>query len=132
VLDTWCETVVHAHCRGNVVLSRSADEVGMGGERDEDARRSIAVGPKRCATDGLERTTETTTVVRFGRPPRSSAERQPGPCSVRGGVHAWGQTWRGRSTITRQPEGTRLRRPLGACWRWCRDHRHRPPQAQDV
>ena len=25
-----------------------------------------------------------------------------------------------------------LRRPLGEFWRWCRDHRHRPPQEQYV
>jgi hypothetical protein len=43
VLDTWCATVVPAHCRGQGVLYRDAAEVVIGGERDEDARRSIAV-----------------------------------------------------------------------------------------
>jgi RNA-directed DNA polymerase len=104
----------------------------MGCERAEDARRSIAGVPKRFAQDGLEITTEKTTVVRCGRPPRSSADHQPGPCSVLGVVHSWGNTWRGSSTITRQTEGKRLRRTLGAFWRWCRDNRHRPPQEQDV
>jgi RNA-directed DNA polymerase len=131
-LDTWGETVVPAHCRGNVVLSRSADEVGLGCERAEDARRIREVVPKRCAQDGLASNTEQTPVVRCGRPPRSSAEHQPGTVSVRGFVHDGGQTWRGRSTIKRKTEGKRLRRTLGACWRWCRDHRHRAPQEQDV
>ena len=43
VLDTWCETVVQAHCRGKVVLYRYADDVVIGCEREEDARRIIEV-----------------------------------------------------------------------------------------
>ena len=43
VLDTWCETVVQAHCRGKVVLYRYADDVVIGCERAEDARRIIEV-----------------------------------------------------------------------------------------
>ena len=39
VLDTWCETVVQAHGRGKVVLYRYADDVVIGCEREEDARR---------------------------------------------------------------------------------------------
>src|SRR4029453_15104621 len=39
VLDTWWETVVQAHCRGQVVLYRYADDVVIGCEREEDARR---------------------------------------------------------------------------------------------
>jgi len=104
----------------------------MGGEREEDARRIIAVGPQRFAKYGLEINTEKTTVVRFGRPPRSSTERPPGPFSFLGVVHAWGKTWRGSYTSKRKTEGKRLRRTLGECWRWCRDNRHRPPQEQYV
>ena len=77
VLDTWCETVVQAHCRGKVVLYRYADDVVMGCEREEDARRIIEVVPKRFAKYGLEINTEKTTVVRFGRPQRPSADPRP-------------------------------------------------------
>src|SRR2546428_14034096 len=82
VLDTWFETVVQAHCRGKVVLYRYADDVVIGCEREEDARRIIEVLPKRFAKYGLEINTEKTKVVRFGRPPRPSAERQPGTFSL--------------------------------------------------
>jgi len=132
VLDTGFETVVQAHCRGKVVLYRYADDVVMGCEREEDARRIIEVLPKRFAKYGLEINTEKTTVVRFGRPQRSSADRQPGTFSFRGFVHYWGKTWRGSSTIKRKTEGKRLRRTLGEFWRWCRDNRHRAPQEQYV
>jgi RNA-directed DNA polymerase len=40
VLATWFETVVQAHCRGKGVLSRYADDVVMGCEREEAARRT--------------------------------------------------------------------------------------------
>ena len=49
VLETWCETVVKAHGRGHVVLDRDADEVLIGCEVAEDARRSKDVRPQRCA-----------------------------------------------------------------------------------
>jgi group II intron reverse transcriptase/maturase len=132
VLDTWVETVVQAHCPGKVVLYRYADDGVIGCEREEDARRIIKVLPKRFAKYGLEINPEKTTVVRFGRPPRSSADRQPGTFRFLGFVHDWGKTWRGSDTIKRQTEGTRRRRTLGECWRGCRDNRHRPPQEQDV
>lgn len=104
----------------------------MGCEREADARRSSEVLPKRCAKDGLEINTEKTTVLRFGRPQRPSADHQPGTCSFLGFVHYWGKTWRGSYTIKRKTEGKRLRRTLGEFWRWCRDNRHRAPQEQSV
>ena len=132
VLDTWFETVVQAHCRRKVVLYRYADDVVIGCEREEEARRLTEVIPKRFAKDGLEINTEKTKGVRFGRPQRSSAELKPGTFSVLGFVHSWGKTWRGSYTIKRKTEGKRLRRSLGECWRWCRDNRHRSLQEQYV
>lgn len=132
VLDTWWETVVQAHCRGRVVLYRYADDCVIGCERAEDARRMSKVLPQRFAKYGLEINTEKTKVVDFGRPQRSSAERQPGTFSFLGFVHSWGKTWRGSYTIKRKTEGKRLRRTLGEFWRWCRGNRHRPLQEQYV
>ena len=130
VLDPWCETVVPAHGRGPGVLSRSADDCVLGGARAADARRSKAVLPKRLAKDGREIHTEKSKLVDFGRPPRPTSGHKPGTCSLLGVVHSWGKTWRGSDPIKRKTEGTRLRRTLGACWRWGRDNRHRPLQAQ--
>jgi retron-type reverse transcriptase len=49
VLETWVEAVVKAHCRGHVVLYRYADDVLIGCELAEDARRIKDVLPKRFA-----------------------------------------------------------------------------------
>jgi RNA-directed DNA polymerase len=130
VLDTWCETVVQAHCRGQVVLYRSADDVLSGGEVAEDARRSTDVLPKRVATYGLEINAEKTKLVECRRPQRPASGRKPGTCSFLGVVHYWGKTWRGGYPSKRKTEGKRLRRTLGELWRWCRDTRHRPLQEQ--
>jgi RNA-directed DNA polymerase len=130
VLDTWFETVVKAHCRGQVVLYRYADDFIIGCELEEDARRIKEVLPKRFATYGLEINAEKTTLVDFRRPKRPTSGGKPGTCSFLGVVHYGGKTWRGGYTIKRKTEGKRLRRTLGECWRWCRDHRHRPHQEQ--
>ena len=110
VLDTWWKTVVQAHCRGKVVLYRDADDCVIGCERAEDARRMSKVLLQRFAKDGLETTTEKTTLVACGRPQRPASGHTPGTCSFLGVVHSWGKTWRGSDTITRKTEGKRLRR----------------------
>jgi group II intron reverse transcriptase/maturase len=130
VLDTWITTVVQAHCRGQVVLYRSADDVLIGCELVEDARRITAVLPKRFAKYGLESNAEKTTVVDFRRPQRQPSGRNTGTFRFLGFVHYWGKTWRGGYTIKRKTEGKRLRRTQGELWRWCRDNRHRPLQEQ--
>ncbi len=111
VLDTWFETVVKAHCRGQVVLYRYADDFLIGCELAEDARRIKEVLPKRFAKYGLEINAEKTTMVDFGRPQRRRDGRKPGTFSFLGFVHDWGKTWGGGYTIKRKTEGKRLRAP---------------------
>ncbi len=130
VLDTWCETVVKAHCRGHVALYRYADDCLIVCEWAEDARRMQDVLPKRFATYGREINAEKPTRVDFGRPQRRKDGRKPGTFSVLGFVHDWGKTWGGGFTSKRKTEGKRLRRSLGELWRWCRDNRPRPLQEQ--
>jgi hypothetical protein len=66
-----------------------------------------------------------TETVRQGRAGAHHREDHRGPL--------WSPTATGgSSTSKRQTEGKRLRRTLGAFWRWCRDNRHRAPQEQEV
>jgi Reverse transcriptase (RNA-dependent DNA polymerase) len=130
VLDTWCATVVKAHCRGQVVVYRYADDVLIGCELASDARRIMEVLPQRFAKDGLESNAAKTKLVACGRPQRPTSGGKPGTCRLLGCGHSWGKTWRGGYTSKRQTEGKRLRRTLGEGGRWCRDNRHRPLQEQ--
>jgi RNA-directed DNA polymerase len=87
VLDTWFETVVKAHCRGQVVLYRYADDFLIGCELEEDARRIKEVLLKRFARHGLEINAEKTKLVDFSRPPRRRDGRKSGTFSFLGCVH---------------------------------------------
>jgi RNA-directed DNA polymerase len=130
VLDAWFETVVKAHCRGQVVLYRYADDFLIGCELERDARRIEEVLPKRFAKYGLEINPEKTKLVNFGRPRRGPDSCQPGTFSFLGFVHYWGKTRTGGYTIKRKTEGKRLGRTVGEFWRWCRTNRHRPLEEQ--
>jgi RNA-directed DNA polymerase len=132
VFDPWFETVVKAHCRGQVALWRYADDFLIGCELASDARRIMEVLPKRFAKYGLKINAEKTKLVDFSRPQRRREGRNPGTFSFLGCVPYGGKTWRGGTTIKRKTEGKRLRRTLGEVWRWCRDNRHRPHQEQDA
>jgi retron-type reverse transcriptase len=52
VLDEWCEREVRPRLKGRCVLLRFADDFGIGGEGEADARRIMAVPPKRVARYG--------------------------------------------------------------------------------
>ena len=117
-------------CEGAGVRLPRATHLLIGCELASDARRVMAVLPKRFAKYGLEINADKTKLVDFGRPQRPASGDKPGTFSFLGFVHYWGKTWRGGSTIKRKTEGKRLRRTLGEFWRWCRDHRHRPLQEQ--
>jgi RNA-directed DNA polymerase len=82
VVDAWLETVVKAHCRGQVVLYRYADDFLIGCELERDARRIEEVLPKRFAKYGLEINPEKTKLVNFRHPRRGPDSRQPGAIAL--------------------------------------------------
>jgi hypothetical protein len=90
----------------------------------------MEVFPKRFAQYGLESNAGKPQLVACGRPQGPTSGRPLGTCTLLGFGHYWGKPWRGGYPSKRQTEGKRLRRPLGECWRWGRDTRPRPLQAQ--
>lgn len=134
VLDAWFATVVKAHCRGKVVLYRYADDFLIGCQYEEDARRIMAVLPKRFGKYGLSINTEKTKLVNFRRPrwgtdPRKDGSK-PDTFSFLGFTYYWGKTWKGGYTIKRKTEGKRMFRKIRELWQWCRANRHRPLEQQ--
>jgi group II intron reverse transcriptase/maturase len=134
VLDTWFAEVVTAHCRGKVVMYRYADDFVIGFELEEDARRIMAVLPKRFARYGLEINEEKTRLVDFRRPRWGYDPQKHGPkpdtFSFLGFTIYWGKTWKGGYTIKRKTETKRMIRSVRNFWQWCRDNRHRPLEEQ--
>src|SRR5262249_12021030 len=73
VLDVWFEQVVKPRLQGRAFLVRYADDFVRGFAREDDARRVLAVLPKRFGKYGLTIHPEKTRLVPFVRPPRRSA-----------------------------------------------------------
>ena len=113
------------------MLIRFADDVVMGFELEADARRVMAVLPKRFTRFSLTIHPEKTVVIAFKRPPsRYPAARGTGSFDLLGFTHYWAKTRRGDWVIKRKTGGKRLRRFMKAIWTWCRENRHAPWQEQ--
>ncbi|WP_319406113.1 reverse transcriptase domain-containing protein [uncultured Desulfosarcina sp.] len=66
-LDLWFEKVVKAHCKGDALLLRYADDFVCAFQYRSDARRFFDVLPKRLAKFGLSVAPEKTQLMRFSR-----------------------------------------------------------------
>jgi len=132
VLDTWFERDVRPRLRGRGTLVRYADDAVMLFERESDARRVLAVLPKRFARYALALHPEKTRLVPFKRPDRPSWERRdPGLGPARpetfdflGFTIHWGKSLSGKWVVRERTAKSRLRRALVAISTWCRLHLH--------
>lgn len=126
VLDAWFEDVVRPRMREVAHLIRYADDAVIVFACEDDARRVMAVLPKRLAKYGLRLHPEKTRRVAFGRPRSRSREDRPGTFDFLGFTHYWGKSRRGYSVVRRKTARDRFTRSLRAVYRWCRVHRHLP------
>jgi hypothetical protein len=117
--------------KGRCFLTRFADDFVIGREREADARRIMAMLPKRVARDGLTIHPSKTTLSAFRKPatPQGAAPGN-GTFDFLGLTHYWTKSRRGSWVITRRTARKRLRRTKKALWRWCRANRHAPLKAQ--
>ena len=127
VLDQWFEHEVKPRLRGRALMVRFADDALMAFEREDDARRVLAVLPKRFERFGLTLHPEKTRLVDF-RPPSPAAK--PGSQRERsfdllGFTHHWGRSRKGRWVVQRKTARTRFSRALRQIGDWCRRNRHR-------
>jgi RNA-directed DNA polymerase len=130
VLDAWYERDVRPRMRGRTFLTRLADDVVIGGEREDDARRLMAALPKRFARVGLTIHPTKTVLVSFRKLDfQAESDTGNGPCEGLGLTHDWTKSRRGYWVIKRKTASKRLRRTMRALWQWCRDQRHAPLQA---
>jgi len=130
VLDVWFEGQVRPRLKGRAFLVRFADDAVMGFECEEDARRVLAVLPKRFGRYGLKLHPTKTRLVEFKRPPYKDPPQGSGPASrpgtfeLLGFTHYWGRSRKGNWVVKRQTANSRLSRSLRAISQWCRRHRH--------
>jgi group II intron reverse transcriptase/maturase len=130
VLDTWFEREVKPRLRGRGHLIRYADDAVMLFETEEDARRVMAVLPKRFGKYGLTLHPDKTRLLPFQRPPMEppttggSPSSGPGTFDLLGFTHYWGRTRRGNWAIKRKTAKDRFSRAHRRLSEWCRQHMH--------
>ena len=131
VLDEWYVHMAKPRLRGRSLLVRYGDDFVLGCELEADARRLMAVRPKRLARFGLTIHPQKTTLVAFGKP-SAQAEGIQGKSTFEflGFTHYWARSRQGYWVIKRRTAKKRLRRTLTVLWQWCRSHRHRKVEEQ--
>jgi hypothetical protein len=98
---------------------------------EADARKIMAVLPKRFARFGL-RIHPTKTALRAFRKPSAYQASAEGPDTFDflGLTHYWARSRRGFWVIKRRTARKRARRTKQSLWRWCRTNRHAPLKHQ--
>jgi RNA-directed DNA polymerase len=125
VLDEWYIRDIKPRLKGRSFLIRFADDFIIGCELESDARRIMAVLPKRFARYNLTIHPEKTALVDF-RPPshRAKSNKERHTFDFLGFTHYWGKSRKGNWVIKRKTAAKRVRRATKAIWQWCREQRH--------
>jgi hypothetical protein len=138
VLDVWFHLDVRPRLRGRAHLVRYADDAAMLFEYEEDARRVMAVLPKRFGKYGLTLHPDKTRLVAFKRPDRLPLMRggddgpdEPGTFDFLGFTIHWGKSpMTGKWVVKTRTAADRFRRALKRISEWCKANRHEPLETQ--
>jgi RNA-directed DNA polymerase len=131
VLDRWFETEAKPRLQGKATLIRYCDDFLIGFEREDDARRVMAVLGKRLGRFGLTLHPDKTRLLPFWRPPQAQ-QRGKGPATFDflGFTFYWARSRKGYWRMWCKTRRASLRRAKQAIYDWCRRHRHQPVEAQ--
>ena len=129
VLDTWWVRDVQPRLKGRSKLVRYADDFVILFEREDDARRVMAVLPKRFGKYGLTLHPEKTRLVPFA-PPQADDDDEPGSFDFLGFTHHWARSRRGRWMVARRTAKKRFTRALTQLREWLGQHLHAPIEEQ--
>jgi hypothetical protein len=132
VLDVWFEHEVKPRLRGKALMVRYADDVALAFSDEADARKVLAVLPKRFGKYGLTLHPEKTRLTPFHRPPKDDEPRGRGETSfdLLGFTHCWGKSQKGYWVIRQRTAAGRFWRAVKSINEWCKEHRHMPVPKQ--
>jgi RNA-directed DNA polymerase len=131
VLDLWFETEVKSRLQGEATLLRYCDDFIIAFEREDDARRVVAVLDKRMGRFGLALHPDKTRLLPFWRPPMSQQSgKGPATFDFLGFTFYWARTRKGHWRMACKTRRASLRRAKTSIYDWCRRHRHWPIKAQ--
>ena len=136
VFDLWADQWRRRNARGDVILSRFADDFLAGFEHREDAERFLADLRERFAGFGLELHPEKTRLIEFGRFAAGNrarrGDRKPETFEFLGLTHICAKDRRGRFKLKRVTSKKKMRAKLRAVkaeMRW-RMHHSIPEQGR--
>jgi RNA-directed DNA polymerase len=131
VLDLWLETEVRPRLRGRMRLIRYCDDLVIGFEREDDARRVMAVLGKRFERFGLRLHPDKTRLFECGRPSHDQrGGKGPATFDFLGFTVYWRWNDRGFWALGLKTRKARQRRAVMSIDDWCRRHRHEPMKTQ--
>jgi group II intron reverse transcriptase/maturase len=124
-LDLWFEQEVKPRLRGRATLVRYCDDFVIGFEREDDARRVMAVLGKRLGRFGLALHPDKTRLIPFRRPPAGQKDgKGPATFDFLGFTLYWARSSKGRWGMFCKTRSASLRRAIQSVYQWCRRHRH--------
>ena len=119
-LDLWFEKVVKAHCKGDALLLRYADDFVCAFQYRSDARRFFDVLPKRLAKFGLSVAPEKTQLMRFSRFHPSRSRR----IVFLGFETYWSHDQNGLVRVTQRTARKKLQSASWSIKGWIKQNRH--------
>lgn len=118
VFDLWADQWRRRHARGDVILTRFADDYVAGFEHREDAERFLADLRDRFARFGLELHPEKTRLIEFGRFAAENrarrGDRKPETFDFLGFTHICAKTRNGRFKLKRITIKKKMRAKLSS------------------
>ena len=118
VFDLWADQWRRRHARGDVILTRFADDYVAGFEHRDDAERFLADLRDRFAKFGLELHPEKTRLIEFGRYAAENrarrGDRKPETFEFLGFTHICAKTRNGRFKLKRVTSKKKMRAKLHA------------------
>jgi RNA-directed DNA polymerase len=116
VFDLWVQQWRKRYARGDVVVTRFADDFAVRFQHREEAERFLAELRKRFAEFGLELHPDKTRLIEFGRfadrDRRERGDGKPETFNFLGFTHLCGKTRGGQFTVLRQTMRTRWQAKL--------------------
>jgi len=132
VFDVWFERQVKPVMKGEAFLIRYADDLIAGFKLESDARRVLAVIPKRLEKYGLAHHPEKTRLVDFRKPkePDDSGDKGSRSFDMLGFTFYWAKSLKGNWVVKQKTSKGRLKQALSRVKEWCKANRHRPIEEQ--
>ncbi len=136
VFDLWAQQWRGRHARGDMILTRYADDVVMGFQHREDAERFLDELHCRLGEFGLELAEEKTRLIEFGRFAARDRERRgepkPETFTFLGFTHICATNRTGRFKLKRVTSKKKMRAKLKSVKAEMRKRRHLPVPEQGV